>query len=178
MKLSTYDLGKKQEIKKLFTTVFSDSEGEAEGLLIGDLVLDLINTTAPQDLYGFVALDGGKIIGSIFFSRLKFEKQINAFLLSPVAVHTQFHGQGIGQKLINFGISHLKEQNVELIFTYGDPNFYAKVGFQPVLEDVIKAPLALTFPEGWLGQSLVGDEIPAIAGNSTCVAALNNPKYW
>jgi hypothetical protein len=33
-------------------------------------------------------------------------------------------------------------------------------------------------PEGWLGQSLVGDEIEPIAGNSYCVEAFNKPEYW
>jgi putative acetyltransferase len=85
---------------------------------------------------------------------------------------------GTGQKLINYGISHLKKKRVELLFTYGDPGFYGKVGFKPVSEDIAKAPLKLTFPEGWLAQSLVNEHIQPISGNSTCVSALNNQQYW
>jgi len=46
------------------------------------------------------------------------------------------------------------------------------------LEKIAKAPLKLTQPEGWLGQSLVSDEIEPIAGNSYCVEAFNKPEDW
>ena len=178
MNLSEYSSNDSEEIEKLFTKVFSDSEGQSEGLLIGKLVYDLMNSTDPEDLYGFIAVENGQIIGSIFFSRLTFESEVSAFILSPVAIHTDYQGQGIGQKLINFGINYLKENQVSLVFTYGDPNFYQKVGFKPISEKVAKAPLKLKYPVGWLCQSLVGSEIEPIAGNSYCVAALNHQEYW
>ena len=178
MKLSTYTPRNIEEIKQLFTKTFSDSEGESEGLLIGGLVYDLINNTDSRELYCFTAVDHGQIIGSIIFSTLTFENDVNAFLLSPVAIHTSHQGKGIGQKLITFGLSTLKEDGVALAFTYGDPNFYSKVGFSPIAEKVVKAPLKLTYPEGWLGQSLVSDEVEPIAGDSHCVEALNKPEYW
>jgi len=178
MKLSIYSPSKIEEIKQLFTKTFSDSEGEPEGLLIGSFVYDLIAGTDDQDLYGFVATENEQIIGSIFLSKLRFESEVNAFLLSPVAIDTSVQGKGIGQKLINFGIKALKEDGVKLVFTYGDPNYYSKVGFSPITEKLVKAPLKLSQPEGWLGQSLISDEIEAIAGNSYCVDAINKPEYW
>ena len=178
MKLSIYNSSNIEEIKQLFTKVFSDSEGQSEGLLIGNLAYDLMTSTGVQDLYGFVAIDRGQIIGSIFFSRLTFESDVRAFLLSPVAIHTNYQRKGIGQKLINFGINYLKEYGVELIFTYGDPDFYSRVGFSLITEKSVKAPLKLTYPEGWLAQSLVSDGVEPIAGNSYCVNALNKPEYW
>jgi len=36
----------------------------------------------------------------------------------------------------------------------------------------------LTYPEGWLAQSLLSDEIQPILGNSHCVEALNKAEYW
>ena len=182
MEISTYRSGDRDEIKQLFTKVFSDSEGQSEGqsegLLIGALVSDLFATTDDNDLYGFVVVDDKKIIGSILFSRLTFENGINAFLLSPVAISTDFQGQGIGQKLINFGLNTLKNNGVELAITYGDPNYYTKVGFRPITENLAKAPLKLSYPEGWLGQALVGNVIAPIAGNSKCVEAFNKPDIW
>ncbi len=178
MKLSTYSSSNIEEIKQLFTKVFSDSEGQSEGLLIGNLAYDLMTSTDGNDLYGFVATENEQIIGSIFFSKLTFENEVNSFLLSPVAIHTSHQGKGIGQKLINFGLNTLKENGVELAFTYGDPGFYSKTGFRPITEKLVKAPLTLTYPEGWLGQSLLSDEIEPITGNSHCVDALNKPEYW
>ena len=178
MKLSTYNPGNIEEIKQLFTKTFSDSEGQPEGLLIGNLAYELMTSTDGHDLYGFVATENEQIIGSIIFSKLTFESEINAFLLSPVAIHTNYQGKGIGQKLINYGLNTLKENGVELAFTYGDPNFYSKVGFSLIAEKSVKAPLKLTYPEGWLGQSLVNDVIEPITGNSYCVEALNKPELW
>jgi len=109
---------------------------------------------------------------------LKFGNEVNAFLLSPVAIHTNYQGKGTGQKLINFGLNTLKENGVELVFTYGDPNFYSKVGFSLIAEKLVKAPLKLTYPEGWLGQSLISNDIEPIKGNSFCVEALNKPDLW
>ncbi|WP_064608275.1 GNAT family N-acetyltransferase [Photobacterium sp. J15] len=178
MKLSIYNSSQKEEIKQLFCNTFSDSEGETEGKLIGDLAYDLIDITDSNDLFIFVATENKKIIGSIIFSRLTFETQISAFLLGPVAVQTAKHGKGVGQALINFGLQTLKDHGVQLAFTYGDPNFYSKVGFAHVSEEQIKAPLALTYPEGWLAQSLVSEKVAPIKGNSSCVEAISKPVYW
>lgn len=178
MGISTYKKSSIKEIKQLFTRVFSDSEGPSEGSLIGNLAFDLIETTASKDIYGFVATENDQIIGSIFFTRLIFENGVNTFILAPVAIHTDWQGRGIGQKLIKYGIDHLKKKGVTLMFTYGDPNYYSKVGFSQITEKVAKAPLKLSQPEGWLCQSLVGSEIKPIAGNSHCVEALNKAEYW
>lgn len=178
MKFSTYNPSNIEEIKQLFTKTFSDSEGQSEGLLIGNLVSNLMTSTDSHNLYVFAVTENEQIIGSVIFSKLTFESEVNAFLLSPVAIHTSYQGKGIGQKLINFGLNTLKENEVELAFTYGDPNFYSKVGFSLITEKLVKAPLKLTYPEGWLGQSLVSDEIKPIRGNSFCVEALNEPELW
>lgn len=178
MKLSTYRKSSTEEIKQLFTKVFTDSEGQSEGLVVGSFVYDLMINTNAEDLHGFIAVEHGKIIGCIFFSRITFDNDVIAFILSPAAVHADYQRKGIGQKLINFGISYLKENNVELVFTYGDPNFYSKTGFNLIAEKNIKAPLKLTYPEGWLGQSLVSKQIHPIVGNSYCVEALNKPELW
>lgn len=178
MKLSAYSPSDVDEIERLFITTFSDSEGQSEGEMIGRLVRDLINNIDDSDLYCFTASEDDQIIGGIFFSRITFECEINAFILAPVAVRTDLQGRGIGQRLIRFGINALSKDGVELALTYGDPAFYSKVGFQVVTEALVPAPLTLQYPEGWLAQSLSGDEIKPVVGRSCCVVALNKPEYW
>ena len=63
MELSLFDSSQSQEVIEFFTKVFSASEGETEGQLIGSLVSDLITMTKPQDLIGFVAVSGNVIVG-------------------------------------------------------------------------------------------------------------------
>lgn len=57
-------------------------------------------------------------------------------------------------------------------------SLYSKVGFQQISEEVVKAPLELTQPEGWLAQSLRDGVIDAMAGSSRCVSALDKQEYW
>lgn len=178
MEFSLLDSNYYEDVIELFTSAFSDSEGKDEGNIIGKLVSELITTTSIQDLFGFVAFSHGKIIGCIFFSRLTVPNEVKAFILSPVAVATANQRKGIGQKLISFGLEHLKGIDVDLVFTYGDPKFYSKTGFKHISEEYVKAPLKLTYPEGWLGQSLSSIPIEAGSGTTYCVEALSKQEYW
>ena len=178
MKLSEFNIIKSQEVIALFYDVFKHSEGETEGLLIKGFVSDLINTTDKNDLYGFTITLENKIVGCVFFSRLKLPNNQIAFILSPMAIATDHQGKGLGQKLIHYGLEYLKSQNTDLVFTYGDPNFYSKTGFKSLSENIIKAPLKLSYPEGWLVQSLNNSGIVKIKGVMQCVSALNDQRYW
>lgn len=178
MELSIFSPNDVEELCQLFIQTFTDSEGESEGKLIGELTRNLITGTDFSDLYGFVATEGGKIIGSIFFTRMNFPNGISAFLLSPVAILTTYQGLGIGQKLINYGIDHLKENSVSLVITYGDPAFYSQVGFKQISEEILQPPFELSQPEGWMGLSLTGVEIEAISGRPSCVKAFDKSELW
>ncbi|MCW9014242.1 MAG: N-acetyltransferase [Gammaproteobacteria bacterium] len=178
MKLTVYTSGYSQEVIKLFTDVFTDTEGPKEGRVIGQLVTELIGTTDSNDLLGYISILDDAVVGCIFFSRLTLPGGKIAFILSPVAVASQHQGKGLGQQLINFGIQQLQTHGVELVFTYGDPDFYAKVGFVKIDEDIVKAPKNLTYPDGWLVQALNSEDITSEAGAAKCVEALNKQEYW
>lgn len=167
-----------QQIIELFTRTFSDSEGEAEGKAIGRLVADLLATTSREDRYVVVAEKENAIFASILLTRLSYDSPEQAFLVAPVAVATEVQGKGVGQAILNYGLQLLRQEGVSLAFTYGDPNYYAKVGFEPVLESDYAAPLPLSYPHGWLAQSLTEQPLSAIQGSSQCVAAFNKPEFW
>ena len=162
----------------LYHRVFADSEGPAEGELIGDLAQRLLATTEGGDLMGFVAREEERIVGCILFTRLRFDDPVNAFLLSPVAVDTGRQRSGIGRRLIGHGLDYLSQSGVELVFTYGDPRYYAKTGFEPVPEAIAQAPFDLAYPEGWLVRCLSQTDCPPLSGRSRCVDAFNDPRYW
>ncbi len=172
------DNSSKEEVASLFTSVFSSSEGKQEGMLIGNLASALATSTDNQEVICIGAYEDGSMIGAIFFTRLRFDEPIKAYLLAPVAVSTAHQGRGIGQTLIKFGLDALKNRSATLAVTYGDPAFYSKVGFQALSEDVIQAPLPLSMPEGWLGQPLSGEAIPTLKSRPACVQEFDNPDYW
>ena len=106
------------------------------------------------------------------------EEKRTVFILSPMAVASALQGKGIGQKLLAFGLNHLRQNGVEVALTYGDINFYSRVGFQQITEAIARPPLPLHYPEGWLGQSLTGGALAPLRGPSSCVDALNDPALW
>lgn len=166
------------ELRNLFTSVFTSSEGKREGQLIGTLALKLASGIDNQEIMCFGSYEGELLVGSIFFTRLQFKKVIEAYMLAPVAVRGESQGKGVGQALIQCGLNELKKRSVVVIITYGDPSYYSKVGFRTLPENIIKAPLTLSMPEGWLGQSLTGEPIPSIKERPACVPEFNDPAYW
>jgi putative acetyltransferase len=172
------DRSKQKEIEQLFGAVFAASEGEEEGKLIGTLSSQLAAQIDNYEIICCGAFEEETLVGALFFTRLQFSRPIQVYMLAPVAVRTDHQNQGIGQTLIQFGLAELKRRAVDVVVTYGDPSFYGKVGFQALSEEVIQAPLELSMPFGWLGQSLTGEPIQAIDERPTCVRAFNDPVYW
>ena len=166
------------EVASLFTSVFALSEGKQEGKLIGGLASQLADRIDNQEIICIGAFEDGSIIAAIFFTRLRFEEPIDAYMLTPVAVSTAHQGKGVGRALIEFGLRNLKNRSASVAVTYGDPAFYSKTGFQALSEDVIQAPLPLSMPGGWLGQSLSGESIPTRKSRPRCVPEFDNPDYW
>ena len=185
MKFLSAAQGHEVQLIDLFTTVFAASEGEAEGRLIGGFVTRLLGDTPPDDIRVFVAVDDapgpgeGTLIGAAIFSRLTYaEDPRTVFILSPMAIATNRHGQGVGQALLRHALDALRTDGVDVAITYGDPAFYGKTGFMPLAESVAAAPLPLSHPHGWLGQSLDGETLAPLKGGCTCVSALNDPALW
>jgi len=166
------------EVTNLFASVFTSSEGEKEGKLIGNLVSELSSGIDNQNIICFCTYIEESIIGSIFFTRLQFKEAIQVYMLAPVAVDTEHQGKGVGQALINHGLNELKNRSVAVAVTYGDLSFYSKVGFRALSEKVIQAPIKLSMPEGWLGQSLTGELVPTISERPICVKEFNDPAFW
>ena len=178
MNFRTLDKNIQEPVTSLFTSVFSSSEGEIEGSLIGNLVSNLSSGIDNREVICFGAYEEETLIGAIFFTRLRFKEEIQVYMLAPVAVSTRHQGKGVGQALINYGLNELKSRSVAVAITYGDPSFYSKVGFQSLSENIIRAPLKLSMPVGWLGQSLTGEPIQPINDPPTCVKEFNDPAYW
>ena len=167
-----------REVTDLFRSCFTSSEGAEEGVAIAALAEGLASSIDEESVVCFAAFESEAIVGAIFFTRLVFEAPLQVCMLSPVAVQTSRQGQGIGTKLIAFGLNGMKARGAQVAVTYGDPDFYGKVGFLPLSEDRLKAPMQLSMPIGWLGQSLTEAPIPTLSDRPACIGAFNDPKYW
>lgn len=179
MTYTSLSINNSQSIITLFYNTFLNSEGDAEAKSVSGLVEKYMVNYPRKDLQGFVAKNGDQIIGGVFFSELRYKASDKlVYILSPMAVHSDYQGKGIGQDLIRFAHEEMKAQGVNLTMTYGDPSFYSKVGYQQITEDKIKAPLKLSFPEGWLVNPLDGVSNLEVEGSSTCIPELDDQELW
>ncbi|MEX0385932.1 GNAT family N-acetyltransferase [Spiribacter onubensis] len=178
---STQISGRERALADLFRRTFTDSEGEAEGRLIGDLVRQLLDTTASEELRLFTIdqTHESAPLAAAIFTRLVYSEDARVvFLLSPVAVRTDHQGQGIGKDLLSDALRTLKAEGVDVVVTYGDPAFYGQLGFRPVSTFTLPAPFDLSQPMGWLAVALDGKPIHPLAGAVHCVEAMNRPDVW
>jgi len=178
MTLERLGSARRAELSRLFRSAFSTSEGEEEGRLIGDLVDKLAAVIDNRDVIAVGAIEDGVLIGAIFFTRLRFNDDSLVYMLAPVVVSTARQRSGVGQALIEFGLLGLKEQGAAVAVTYGVPADYGRVGFETLSENVIRAPMELSMPEGWLGQSLSDSPIQARRDRPHCVEAFRDSAYW
>ena len=165
-------------LASLFKDTFSEAADETEGRVVSELARSLMTSTPQQDLYGFIAQQDKFPVAAIFFSRLSFDDSTECFLLSPVAVLPAFQNQGLGQTLIRYGINELVSNGVTALFTYGDPAFYGKLGFEPVSVADAQPPYPLSQPEGWLFRALAPEITLPLRGSAACVAAMQDPSIW
>ena len=167
------------EFVSLFKSTFTESEGPAEGDLIGELVTALLADTPKDDIYTVAAEMDGTLVAACILTRLRFKNDNRCvFLLAPVAVIPEHQGKGIGQQLISYGLDVMRKSDVNVVMTYGDPSFYSKVGFEWVAEVDAPPPYALQFTQGWQRVCLFGQPWSSLKGPSTCVGAFSNPALW
>jgi predicted N-acetyltransferase YhbS len=171
--------GREAERVELFATTFAASDGPEEGASVRELSRDLLASTAPEDLLVLEALAAGSLVGGVVFSRLRYDRDDRtSFLLAPLAVAVDRQGQGIGQRLVKAGLTELRRAGVDVVFTYGDPAFYGRVGFTPVEASYAAPPHPLRHPEGWLATALSDRGTSPLRGAARTVAAFDDPRLW
>ena len=179
MEITTEFKSRADDIVAMFLDTFTASEGREAGELIKELVADMLFSLTSEDMHVFSAVENGKVLASIIFTRMTFPvDDRTVFILAPVAVSTGHQGKGLGQRLIRHALDVLRKEGVDVALTYGDVNFYSKVGFAQITESDAQPPLPLEYPEGWLGQSLSSEPFTPLKGPSQCVEPLNDPDHW
>lgn len=100
------------------------SEGEAR--LIHDLREDGMLTL------GVVATDDeGQVIGYAAFSPVTIDGEDRQWVgMAPVAVDEHYRGQGIARQIVYEGLDSLNEFGYAAVVTLGEPELYARLGFE------------------------------------------------
>jgi predicted N-acetyltransferase YhbS len=167
------------EIYNVLVCAFGDEEGHE----IVKLVSDLFNDKTALPFLSLVAVDDGKIIGHILFTKAKItqkDEAVSVQILAPLAVLPEQQSEGVGKALIKAGLKELRTQGVELVFVLGHPDYYPSTGFIPAGKLGLEAPYPI--PEknegAWMVQELRPGFIGKVTGKVQCSEALNQPEYW
>ena len=113
--------------------VFTESENEEEGALVGNLVREIRSKKYYLSELDLVMVnENDEIIGYVMFSRFhldgKYEDEL--LLLSPVAVKTELQRQHISKELIEFGLEKAKKLGYSACIVEGNPRNYNARGFK------------------------------------------------
>lgn len=163
-------------LKALYVSAFPEGEGETVASLAADL---LAEETVPET-FSLVAETDAMIVGHISFSPVS-DADADRFLgyiLSPLAVHPSFQRRRVGTNLIEKGIERLSEFAVDIVFVYGDPQYYGRFGFRCDNALAYVPPYKLQFPLGWQSKTLADLDTFASSGNLTCVLSLRRSDIW
>ena len=87
-----------------------------------------------------VAVEGGRIVGHVLFSRMS--APFRALGLAPVSVAPDRQRSGIGSGLIRAGLARSARDGWQAVFVLGEPAFYRRFGFDPDLAKGFSSPYA------------------------------------
>jgi len=108
-----------------------------------------------------VAEEDGAVVGHVAFSPVTVDgRDVGWFALGPVAVRPDRQGRGLGAALVREGTARMRDAGARGIVLVGDPGYYGRFGFGPVVglvmhgvppEYVLALPLEGPAPVGELG---------------------------
>ncbi len=116
----------------------------------------------PADDLSFVALDGGRVIGTLRFWSVEAGRHAS-LMLGPLAVESACRSAGIGRALIEHGLKRARTLGHDSVMLVGDAPYYARFGFSaiPVSRLVLPGPVD---PARFLGLELVPGALADASG--------------
>ena len=83
----------------------------------------------PAEQLSFVAIEGGRVIGTVRLWRVWAGAARAALLLGPLAVHPDCRNRGIGSKLVRRALAAARRLGHGAVLLVGDAPFYGRFGF-------------------------------------------------
>jgi putative acetyltransferase len=163
-------------VREVHLRAFPDGEGP----MVSDLAVNLLGEKTTPETISLVAEVDGVLVGHVAFSPVTVDerKEWKGYILAPLGVVPECQKRGIGSALIDAGVARLAETGVNVLFVYGDPEYYGRFGFEADLATGYTPPYELQYAFGW--QAVVLNEGDPFNGPVTisCVASLCDPELW
>lgn len=109
---------------------------------------ELVNRLRLGDAFvpdlSLVAEAKNEVVGHILFTKIQIENargdRFDSLALAPMGVKTSLQGQGIGSKLVQYGLDKGKSLGYDSVIVLGHEKYYPRFGFKPASNFNIKAP--------------------------------------
>lgn len=144
-----------QIVKEAFATAEHSDGNEQE------LVAALRNSNSFIPELSLVAIEDGKIVGHILFTKV-YVGEYTELALAPLSVLPMYQRKGIGLALMKTGHSIAKKLGYDYAIVLGHSKYYPKAGYMPASIYGIKAPFDV-FDEDFMAIKL-NDEAKQIEG--------------
>ena len=154
------------------------AEGERE--IVSKLAVNLLSEESTPQTISLVAETENIVIGHVAFSPVTIDNSgnVQGYILAPLGVKPDHQKRRIGSKLIDSGMQHLSTAGVDILFVYGDPEYYSKFGFSVDAAECYIPPYKLQYPFGWQAIALNESGVEKSAIKITCVTSLCDPAMW
>ena len=163
-------------IRSVHWSAFAETERE----LVSRLAVNLLSEKATPPVISLVAEFEGIVVGHAAFSpvTLGHNENLQGYILAPLGVKPDYQKRGIGTKLIESGMDRLSSLGVNIVFVYGDPEYYSKFGFSVDAARRYIPPYHLEYPFGWQSITLNEFSISESSIKIACVTSLCDPALW
>ena len=153
---------------------------ETERDLVSKLAVDLLSEKATPPVISLVAESEGMVVGHVAFSPVTFDidENLRGYILAPLGVKPDYQKRGVGSKLIENGMDRLSSLGVNIVFVYGDPEYYSNFGFSVDAARRYLPPYDLEYPFGWQSITLNEFSISESSIKISCVTSLCDPALW
>lgn len=148
----------------------------AEARAVAQLAVSLLSESDAQSWF---IEHQEKCVSFAGFSsvRDKISGDLIAHILAPLAVAPEVQKQGLGTRLVRYGIEALKAADSPAVLVYGDPSYYGRFGFDCESAKAYLPPFELTYPHGWQGL-ILDSTVPKAPRQCLCVPPLMKPELW
>lgn len=121
-----------------------------------DLVVELRKSKAFIPELSLVAVEDGKIVGHILFTKALVQ-DVEVLALAPLSVLPDYQNRGIGLSLMKEGHNIAHKLGYEYSVVLGHSKYYPKAGYIPASKYGIKAPFEVD-DESFMALSLNGSQ--------------------
>lgn len=163
-------------IRDIYLKAFPENERE----VVAELAVNLLHETTVPETLSLVAQSHGAVMGHVAFSPVfdRTRERWKGFILAPLAVDPEQQRLQVGSRLVEYGKQRLAENGVNHLFVYGDPDYYARFGFEASLATGFQPPYPLEYPFGWQCVELNAWDGKTSDAQLSCVDSLDHEHLW